>query len=198
MVLLNGLDHLVKEKLHIKGYGRYVDDFYLIHKDKSYLQHCLSVIRNYLGEYGLELNEKTQIFPLKNGIDFLGFHTYLTDTGKVICKVRKRSKDNMRRKMKKFAKLYRNGLTSLEKVRNSYGGWRVHASYGNTYHLIQNMDDTADAYGNSDLGINASNEGYLERHPYASREYYSLCNFNMNEVEIVDQTELPGMFMSGM
>lgn len=140
LVLLNGLDHLVKEKLHIKGYGRYVDDFYLIHRDKSYLQYCLSVIRNYLGEYGLELNEKTQIFPLKNGIDFLGFHTYLTDTGKVVCKVRKRSKDNMRRKMKKFAKLYRNGLISLEKVRNSYGGWRAHASYGDTYHLIQNMD----------------------------------------------------------
>lgn len=108
--------------------------------DKSYLQYCLSVIRNYLGEYGLELNEKTQIFPLKNGIDFLGFHTYLTDTGKVVCKVRKRSKDNMRRKMKKFAKLYRNGLIPLEKVRHSYGGWRAHASYGNAYHLIQNMD----------------------------------------------------------
>ena len=26
---------------------------------------------------GLELNEKTQIFPIRNGIDFLGFHTYL-------------------------------------------------------------------------------------------------------------------------
>lgn len=140
LVLLNGLDHLIKEKLHIKGYGRYVDDFYLIHRDKSLLQYCLSVIRNYLSEYGLELNEKTQIFPLKNGIDFLGFHTYLTATGKVVCKVRKRSKDNMRRKMKKFAKLYRNGLISLEKVRHSYGGWRAHASYGNAYHLIQNMD----------------------------------------------------------
>ena len=52
---------------------------------------------------------------------------------------------------------------------------------------------TTDAYGNPDLGINASNEEYLERHPYASREYYSLCNFDMSEVEIVDQMELPGM-----
>ena len=58
--------------------------------------------------------------------------------------------------------------------------------------------DTTDAYGNPDLGINASNEEYLERHPYASREYYSLCNFDMSEVEIVDQMELPGMSMGGM
>ena len=56
----------------------------------------------------------------------------------------------------------------------------------------------AEAYGNPDLGINASNEEYLERHPYASREYYSLCNFDMSEVEIVDQMELPGMSMGGM
>ena len=36
------------------------------------------------------------------------------------------------------------------------------------------------------------------RHPYASREYYSLCNFDMSEVEIVEQMELPGMSMGGM
>ena len=30
----------------------------------------------------LELNQKTVIFPLKNGIDFIGFHTYLTETGR--------------------------------------------------------------------------------------------------------------------
>lgn len=69
-------------------------------------------------------------------------------------------------------------------------------------HDIINWQDptyeTTDAYGNPDLGINASNEEYLERHPYASREYYSLCNFDMSEVEIVDQMELPGMSMGGM
>lgn len=140
LILLNGLDHLIKEKLHIKGYGRYVDDFYLIHEDKQYLQYCLGVIKDYLDEYGLELNEKTQVLPIKNGIDFLGFHTYLTDTGKVICKVRKRSKENMKRKLRKFARGYHNGLISMNKVRASYGSWRAHASYGNTYHLIQNMD----------------------------------------------------------
>ena len=58
---------------------------------------------------------------------------------------------------------------------------------------FERVYETTDAYGNPDLGINATNEEYLERHPYASREYYSLCNFDMSEVEIVDQMELPGM-----
>ena len=45
---------------------------------------------------------------------------------------------------------------------------------------IEMVYDTEDQYGNPNLGINASNEEYLERHPYASREYYSLCNFDMS------------------
>jgi len=58
--------------------------------------------------------------------------------------------------------------------------------------------DTTDAYGNPDLGINASNEEYLERHPYASREYYSLCNFDMGEVKVIEQKESTELTMGGM
>ena len=37
---LNGIDRLIKEKLRIKGYIRYMDDMILIHNDKKYLQKC--------------------------------------------------------------------------------------------------------------------------------------------------------------
>lgn len=70
LLYLNGLDHYIKEKLGIKFYGRYMDDFYLIHEDKEFLKKCLNEIRAYVGKLGLELNEKTQISPLRNGIDF--------------------------------------------------------------------------------------------------------------------------------
>lgn len=45
--------------------------------------------------------------------------------------------------------------------------------------------DTTDSDGNPDLGINASNEKYLELHPFAGREFYSLCNFDMRHTEVV-------------
>ena len=51
------------------------------------------------------------------------------------------------------------------------------------------VHNTVDACGNPDLGVNASNEAYLERTPFASREFYSLSNFDMREVEICDQVE---------
>ncbi len=49
---------------------------------------------------------------------------------------------------------------------------------------IELVYDTVDAYGNPNLGINASNERFLEEHPYWTREYYSLSNFNLHGVEI--------------
>ena len=36
----SGIDHYIKEHLHIEGYGRYMDDMYLIHPDKAYLLRC--------------------------------------------------------------------------------------------------------------------------------------------------------------
>ena len=62
---------MIKERLGIKFYGRYMDDFYLIHHDKEYLQYCLEEIRKFLVSLGLELNQKTAIFPLTQGINFL-------------------------------------------------------------------------------------------------------------------------------
>lgn len=45
-------------------------------------------------------------------------------------------------------------------------------------------------YGDADLGINASNEDYLKRHPEAAREYYSLSNFRAEDIEIVEDAQL--------
>lgn len=87
-----------------------------------------------------KMNGKTQILPLKNGIDFLGFHTYLTQTGKVVRKVRAKSIDNMKRKIRKFRGLVDSGKMTLDSVVQSYASWTGHISHGNTYHLRQNMD----------------------------------------------------------
>lgn len=140
LLYLNELDHFVKEGLRIRCYGRYMDDFYLIHKDKAKLQEARRKIEKLLAPRGLQLNGKTQIFPLRNGIDFLGFHTYLTDTGKVARKLRKSSKSKMKRKLRKYKVMYENGALSREKITDSYKSWRAHASHGNCRSLIAEYD----------------------------------------------------------
>lgn len=140
LLYLNKLDHFVKEVLRIRYYGRYMDDFYLIHEDKAVLKEAWARIEEHLAARGLELNGKTNIFPLRNRLDFLGFHTYLTDTGKVIRKVRRSSRERMKRKLRKFAVMYEAGTISKEEITASYQSWRSHAMHGQCRSLVQKYD----------------------------------------------------------
>lgn len=135
LLFLDGFDHFVKERLRIKYYVRYMDDFLLIHPDKKYLQYCQKEIETYLGELRLELNEKTNIFPLRHGLDFLGFHTYITESGQVVRKLRHSSVKKMNAKMRKWEKDYPKGEVTKEKILDSWTAWDAHAAHGNTYTL---------------------------------------------------------------
>lgn len=71
---LSFLDHYVKHDLGIEMYGRYVDDFFLIHRDKDYLKKCLHSIEHFLNdELHLRLNpKKVYLQPVNHGVKFLG------------------------------------------------------------------------------------------------------------------------------
>jgi hypothetical protein len=135
LLYLDGFDHWIKEACGAKYYGRYMDDFFIIHEDKDALRGLLLAIRERLSALGLELNEKTAIFPLRNGIDFLGFHAYLTDTGKVVTKLRNTSKKRMRRRIKKWAREYGHGELSQKEIETAFTAWCAHAKNGNTQAL---------------------------------------------------------------
>ena len=141
LMYLDGLDHLITEKLQIKYYGRYMDDFYLIHKDKKYLEYCLAVIQNYIHSLKLTLNGKTQIIPFKNGINFLGFHTYVTRDGKAIRKLKGENKRKIKKRLLNNSELVKSGRMTKEKFYESYNSWRNHASHGNCVKLIHQMDN---------------------------------------------------------
>ena len=137
LMFLDEFDHIIKEKYRIKRYGRYMDDFYIILKDKKELQKILAEIRLYLGDLGLELNSKTAIFPLRNGIDFLGFHTYLDANGGVVQKLRRDSIDRIRAKIRYWEKAYPAGEVTKEEIIDSFRAWDAHAAHGDTYSLRQ-------------------------------------------------------------
>ncbi len=139
---LDGLDRLIKEKLRVRYYTRYMDDGILVHPDREYLKDCLSQMKAYIEkERKLEFNQKTQIVPLSQGVDYLGFHFYLTDTGKVIRKLRTSNKKRLKRKLKRYRHAYRNGIMDMEAVSRSLASYRGHLSHGNTYHLQKNIWD---------------------------------------------------------
>lgn len=73
-VYLNKFDQFMKRELGCKHYGRYVDDSYIISRDKNWLKSLVPKIRNFLmQELGLELHMgKLHIVKVENGVEFLG------------------------------------------------------------------------------------------------------------------------------
>ena len=125
---LNPLDRFIKEKLKIKHYVRYMGDLVLLSDDKDYLKNCLKSMQSLV-------NNKTQIFPIKNGVDFLGFHFYLTDSGKIIKKLRRSSKIRFKNRLKKLQHEYKTGNTKLDDINMSLASYYGHLKHGHTYKL---------------------------------------------------------------
>lgn len=141
LLYLDGMDKLIKFELGVELYGRYMDDFWLIHPSKEYLKYCLQVITEYLKTLDLSLNGKTQIFPFKNGVSYLGFHTYINTSGKPVRKLKNQNKRNAQRKFVRMAKLVSEGKIPHEKFWASYNAWKNHISYGNCFKLGKSMDE---------------------------------------------------------
>ena len=133
---LNQIDRIIKEKYKIKHYTRYMDDLILLHEDKEHLKTCLAEIRAFAAEkLKLEFNEKTQIFPVSEGVDYLGWRFYLTDTGKVIRRLRTSNKRRFKRRLKAFREKYRNGEMDLDAIKRSLASYNGHLKHGHTWKL---------------------------------------------------------------
>ena len=73
-IYMNEFDHWVKRELGIKYYGRYVDDFILIHHSKEYLQSILPKLADFLlSTLKLTLHpDKIYLQHYSKGVKFLG------------------------------------------------------------------------------------------------------------------------------
>ncbi len=140
LLYLSGLDHFVTGELGVPYYGRYTDDFYLIVGQREYAKDCLRSIQEFVKTLGLELNQKTQIIPFRNGIKYCGFHTYVTKDSKCIRKLTNEKKRAAKRKYKKMAKLVADNKISMEKFNASYRSWKNYISHGNCIKLGYEMD----------------------------------------------------------
>lgn len=73
-IYLHDFDCFVKNDLQIKYYGRYVDDFVIVHRDCQYLKDLLPKLSTFLsGTLGLTLHpKKIYLQHYSKGVNFLG------------------------------------------------------------------------------------------------------------------------------
>ena len=109
--------------------------------DKAYLEDCVQKTTTFLAGLKFEMNEKkTTIHPISDGIEFLWFKYFLTETGKVLMFIKSGNVKRERRKLRRLVALSKKGRIPKEKVYESYAAWRNHASKGNSYKLLARMD----------------------------------------------------------
>ena len=136
-VYLNRLDYFVKHRLKAKYYIRYVDDFVILHKDKKVLEEYFIKIGKYLKNLKLELHpDKSGIYPLKDGITFLGYRIFYHYK-----LLRKRNQRQFFGKFKENIRLYQEGSMSKEKLNSFLQGWFGYSKFANTFKLRQKITE---------------------------------------------------------
>lgn len=139
ITLPNRIDHYIKERLRIRGYSRYMDDFRVIHHDRRVLEECRDDVEVMLRDIGMSLHrDKTVIVPMTSVIPYLGFEFRLTETGRVTMMLDPMSAKRMRRKIGRLARLEMRGERPTGTTDKSFECWLAHASKGDSRALIRN------------------------------------------------------------
>lgn len=138
---LDKIDHYIKERLKVKYYIRYMDDFILIHHDKQFLEHCLEEIRSKLQEQQMLINDrKTFIQPISKPIKHLGFVYRLTDTGKVVILADPKKVKHERKKIRRMVALVEQGKLTKHDVDVHFKAWKASVRYSNSHNLIYRLN----------------------------------------------------------
>ncbi len=128
---LNELDQFVKRELKCAAYARYVDDILLFSDNKRQLWAWKTAINNFLPRLRLTLHQaESTVYPVSNGIPFLGFVTYPTHR-----LLKRRNGLAFARRLRAQLQQLAVGRLTYADVAASVQGWAAHAVHGDTYGL---------------------------------------------------------------
>lgn len=100
------IDNYCKIVKSLKYYGRYMDDIYIIHPDKKYLQQLLLELKEIADELGLVINmKKTRICKIDRTFTYLKIKYTLLEDGTIVKKLHRDSIVRERRRLKNMLNL---------------------------------------------------------------------------------------------
>lgn len=134
-IYLNELDQYAKHNLKCKYYFRYMDDIVILCKDKEEAKASLEKISLFLKDnLKLTLNSKTKIFKDIQGVNFCGYKI-----NEKRLKIRHTSKCRMKRKLKKYTKLLKEGKITIPDIQRSIAGWLGYVKHADSFNLRKSM-----------------------------------------------------------
>ncbi len=118
------IDNYVKIVRGVRWYGRYMDDMYIICRDRAELKSIIEGIMKAAEEIGLFINpKKTRIVRLRNTYKYLQIKYTLSDTGKVIKRINPKNVTRQRRRMKAYRRQLDKGKMTDEDIFQSCRSW---------------------------------------------------------------------------
>ena len=131
---MDEVDQFVKHKLRIKNYIRYCDDSIILHNDKKYLHDVKDKIEAFLSEKLELIFSKDNIFPVKNGIDFLGYRHF---PNKVL--VRKSTAKRVKKRIKCLPIMLQRGEITKDQYRSSIASTLGWLRWSNSYNFRRSL-----------------------------------------------------------
>lgn len=128
------LDHFIKNKLQLRAYIRYMDDFIIWHNSKEILNRSGKTITAFLAEkLGLYLKTST-LNHASRGVAFLGYRVF---PEKIYLATRSRKR--YRQKLEKFVHLVKNEIWSQDQFQKHAMALNSFAFHANSYYFRKNV-----------------------------------------------------------
>ena len=141
-IYLNEVDQYVKHELKVKYYVRYLDDSILIVQTKEEAKKVLQLVRKFLKEkLELELNNKTQIFKGKQGVNFCGYKI-----NEYRLKLRDRGKRKLKLRIKKLKQKVKIGEITSHEAKRYLAGHIGYIKWADIYNLSNKLFYIEDAF----------------------------------------------------
>lgn len=137
-ITLNALDQYMKHILRERYYIRYMDDFVVLGANKRHLHRVRESVEAFLLDVlHLRLHpKKAQIFPAREGIDFLGYRVYGTHR-----LLRKSTVKRFVKRTRGFQKNVAGGRIKEEVLHRSVQSWAAYAKHANSWRLRSQLEE---------------------------------------------------------
>lgn len=133
-ILLDALDHRIKDDWGVREYVRYMDDMVLVVPDNAAAARILDDITDELAALGLRMNPKSGYWPLKRGVDFCGYRIWTTHI-----RPRRRAIRTWKARFRRLAALYARRRVRLRRCREAVMSFLAVMRHANAAVTTKNM-----------------------------------------------------------
>ena len=136
----NYVDHYIKDKLGVRGYGRHMDDGYIISDSIEHLHEVAKTFMDLCADLGIVMNrKKCRIIKLTKQFIFLKTRFFITETGKIVRRIARETARKERHRLKCFRRFVDMGIMTYQEAFLNFHSWVMSQTRGRAFNLRFNM-----------------------------------------------------------